>query len=925
MKKSKRFMSGALATIMIAAALMTNAAAKSYDDVETGSKHAEQIEILSDIGVIKGTTETEFSPEKDVTREQMALLLFRLMLGKDSAGAVNTTAFTDLYDPTYNGAISWANASGFIRGTSNTTFAPREGITLQDAMAMLVRALGHDSANMNGGYPWSYIDAAVKLDLDQNLEDIPYTKELSRAEVASLLYNALTAEYLIPRTAPNGMTFYESTTIIERVFGYEINEAVIVATNHYALDGVDTVTKDGYVTVHTDKGFITVKFEELGLEGAADSHFGKNLKLVYKIDEKTKLVNVLGCTEVSKTESVSTITFGKDNSFVEIGGTKYQVVETLSDALATNANEILVYTYTKSGTLTKLTSNEQLAALTGAFDAKLIYNDKNSATADRLIIKPFAFGKLAISGGKINLADNMKAEDLTVINPDNAKNGSHVLYFFNEANKTLELSAVLPVLEAGTVSKLTDTTATIGGAVYKLGCEKLGVSAESIRSLLTVGQTTKIVVYGDMIMALEATEASALAQSEYLVARSETTPAFVNGKLQYVMDVIIDGSVKTIAVTNRSVTAGNVYRYTIDETGTYTLIARSEAGGLILSGSDKFVQSDSVNDEIAFHIGSADSSEITKTSSHFTLSAGSADAIASHMENADEIKFITTDKTTIIVNNNGTISVVNGIFDAALNIEDGAAVTAIFDNEVGSIESLRFMYISNGSFGGVDVTAHSVKVLESIGKELVDGQVYSIYRVLDIHTGKISEMRSTEASLTTGKNYLTNVDGLITSSEASVTNGVITGFTKSTITIGGETYKLASDIMINILNDDATVTAASIAEIFMNNVEYITSNGTVTSIVSLGKAAFSASYEAGEITISAVSSIRDDAECTLTKLFKVADEELVEIDTSEAEIENLPVDNFSACITLAEALEAGEYSLSFKVNGIDFTVDFTVE
>ena len=83
----------------------------------------------------------------------MALLLFRLMIANDNAGPINSTSFTDLYDDTYSGAISWANASGFILGTSETTFEPTAGITLQDAMTMLVRALGHGSAQMNSGYP----------------------------------------------------------------------------------------------------------------------------------------------------------------------------------------------------------------------------------------------------------------------------------------------------------------------------------------------------------------------------------------------------------------------------------------------------------------------------------------------------------------------------------------------------------------------------------------------------------------------------------------------------------------------------------------------------------------------------------------------------------------------------------------------------
>ena len=194
MNSVKKLMSSTLAALMVAGC-GTMTFAKNYDDVKNDHSAKTEISILSDIGVIKGTSSNEFSPEDDVTREQMAALLFRLMLGRDDAGRVNTSNFKDLYEPYYNGAISWANAAGYIIGTSKDTFEPTGGITKQDAMTMLVRALGQESAKMNDGYPWSYINAAIKLGLDRGLDNVAYDQTLTRAETAVILYNALTSEY----------------------------------------------------------------------------------------------------------------------------------------------------------------------------------------------------------------------------------------------------------------------------------------------------------------------------------------------------------------------------------------------------------------------------------------------------------------------------------------------------------------------------------------------------------------------------------------------------------------------------------------------------------------------------------------------------------------------------------------------------------
>ena len=214
----KRLLSGVLTSALIFSCVPA-VFAREYQDVEASNPAKDEIDILSDIGVIVGTSENEFSPDENVTREQMALLLFRLMLNKADGGRVNTSPFTDLYDDTYSGAISWANASGYILGTSDTTFEPMEGITLQDAMTMLVRALGQSSESMNKGYPWTYIDAAIKLGLDRGLENLSYTETLTRGETAIILYNALTAEYLIPKSLSNGMTVFESTPSLKPCSG----------------------------------------------------------------------------------------------------------------------------------------------------------------------------------------------------------------------------------------------------------------------------------------------------------------------------------------------------------------------------------------------------------------------------------------------------------------------------------------------------------------------------------------------------------------------------------------------------------------------------------------------------------------------------------------------------------------------------------
>ena len=925
MANFKKFMSGTLAALILVGMLANGISAKEFEDVGSDNRYSEQIGILSDIGIIKGTSENEFSPDEPVTREQMALLLFRLMIANDNAGPINSTSFTDLYDDTYSGAISWANASGFILGTSETTFEPTAGITLQDAMTMLVRALGHGSSQMNSGYPWTFIDQAVKLGLDNGLEDISYTKELTRGEVAGFLYNALTAEYLIPKTAANGLTFYESTTIIEKVFNYKIDDCVIVATNNYAIGDADTVTKTDYVTVRTEDAYLTVKFSELGLEGTADENLGENIRMVYKVDEKTKLVSVLGSTELGKFSNPEEIDVGKDDSYILIDGVKYQVVETLSDSLSTNANELLVYAYDEDGVLTQLKTNAELSALLGAFDAKLIFDERDSDIADRLIIKPYKFDQLEIKNGKVNVAGNLKEDELTIVNPDSAKSGSYILYYFNEDKKLLEIKSELVKTDSELVTRITDTTATIGGVRYKLGNEKLGITAASIKEELAVGEMVRVIVHNDCILAVDSTSASIFAASQYLIAETDTTPAFVNGKFTYVMDAIIDGEKRTIFVTNTSVEAGKVYRYVMESNGTYTLIEYTQSSQIIESGDDKFVQSNSQNDEIAYIIESTNASTIESEGSHYVLSKGSATAMSSTGRKEASLNFITDKNTLIIAKSEGEYTVFRGVYTSDFVIENSASVTAVFTNEAGSVETLRFLYISDGTLGTVGSSANSVRILGNVGSEYIDGNVYTIYSVLNLATGDVTTMMSLNSSLTVGENYLTNVDGTISSSQASVVGGVITGFTGTTITIGDTTYRLDDSVIINRLNDDDTVSEVSLSDAYMKLVDIITDNGKVTSIVVLRDPIFTAECSTTTVTVTTEDTIKGIANVELVKLVKVVEEgDDEEIDIGGYDAEDEDSSGYEITITCDEQLENGDYILTFTLDGVEFTVGFNV-
>ena len=352
MKNFKKFLTLVLAVMMVVSsvAFSTSAATTKFEDVDAKNETlVKAVDLLNYMGVAKGTSETTFGADELVTRQQFALFIYRLMKGgKDApAGAANSTKFTDLEDPTYNYAIAWANAEGIVNGKSETTFAPKDGIKLQEAYAMIVRALDWEESK-DLIYPFGHIEVAEQegVELDAGLDSsVGYTDELTRADMAVLLYNAFFAETGVEEVATrerglgpwelddDGVTkiytdyvLEEYTTnprLCEKAFDVVEVEYKAVATPNYKVGDNEATYDLGYDaiyfvevteddTVAPDEVYITA--EDLGIDAKElnDYFLGEFTMFVTVDDEEIEKVLFADCNMVKKT--VTDIKLGEVSS-----------------------------------------------------------------------------------------------------------------------------------------------------------------------------------------------------------------------------------------------------------------------------------------------------------------------------------------------------------------------------------------------------------------------------------------------------------------------------------------------------------------------------------------------------------------------------------------------------------------------------------
>ncbi len=349
-----KFLATAIVAVMLACvlAVASFAATTPFKDIDDKKNEAlsDAVSLLNGLGVAKGTSETTFGTMEHVTRQQMAAFVYRLMkAGKSLEGGSNSTPFTDLEDSTYFGYISWANGTGVIKGTSETTFNPKGGIILQDAYTMVIRALGHEKEDFV--YPFDYIDKAEELGLDENLDSVVnYTTKLTRGDVAIILYNAFFAETgkvetkQVETLIGGGKKWVlqkktYNPTLAEDVYNLEVGTFEVRATPKYAFNEDKYATDFAPLCDEFDKDMLQLiatestepvsefycDFVESGLSGAADDYIMRAVKVFYTYTEKNNkkeidnIYFVEAAHKVLETTSatISLLDGKEDNDFYE--------------------------------------------------------------------------------------------------------------------------------------------------------------------------------------------------------------------------------------------------------------------------------------------------------------------------------------------------------------------------------------------------------------------------------------------------------------------------------------------------------------------------------------------------------------------------------------------------------------------------------
>lgn len=132
-----------LVTILYRYACEPEVSGTSFSDVPYGIWYADAVTWAADAGIVNGTEPGKFDPNSNITREQLAAIMYRYCeaFGYDTSAAGNIIKYDDSQwiSDWAQTALIWTTGAGIINGKDNNRLDPQGRATRAEAAAIIER------------------------------------------------------------------------------------------------------------------------------------------------------------------------------------------------------------------------------------------------------------------------------------------------------------------------------------------------------------------------------------------------------------------------------------------------------------------------------------------------------------------------------------------------------------------------------------------------------------------------------------------------------------------------------------------------------------------------------------------------------------------------------------------------------------------
>ena len=238
----KKLLAMVLALVMtLSLAVSANAAFKDADKVS--ADYSEAVAVLNGMGVFKGYEDGSFQPQGNITRAEVAAIVYRVYTAdvKDAKASLYATynKFSDMAGAGWaQGYIGYCANAALVKGYPNGTFQPSGKVTGYEVLAMILRAIGYDQNNEFTGADWALhvAQTAQQAGVLKNVKGVDLNAPATRELVAELLFRAIAVAPMVTYTAAFGYQTVSFNTKKDNKF-FKENETL--GHKNFLLDSDD--------------------------------------------------------------------------------------------------------------------------------------------------------------------------------------------------------------------------------------------------------------------------------------------------------------------------------------------------------------------------------------------------------------------------------------------------------------------------------------------------------------------------------------------------------------------------------------------------------------------------------------------------------------------------------------------------------------
>ncbi len=247
MRILKKLCAAFAAVTVLASCITVSVSAKTFTDVTAEAKYSLAVDVLSNLNIINGYEDGSFKPSANVTRAEFTAMLMRTR-GLEGVGS------SSLEDPPFpdvtSSDVSWAignirtaHSKGIINGYDDGTFKPNNNVLYEEAVKMIVCAMGYADFQPEGNEWYSkYINSANYMGILKNAEGSIGTYA-TRSCIAQLLYDCLEVKL----AESNQIT---DKTILNNDLQIIKNTGKISSNSVTSLTSPDVTTRDGEIKIY---------------------------------------------------------------------------------------------------------------------------------------------------------------------------------------------------------------------------------------------------------------------------------------------------------------------------------------------------------------------------------------------------------------------------------------------------------------------------------------------------------------------------------------------------------------------------------------------------------------------------------------------------------------------------------------------------